>query len=240
MKARVWILTGLIVLALTVVACTRSASKAPATVAETGGTVSSGEGGAAGEGGQQVDVMATMLAQGQMTQTAIAAQMGGGAGEGTGGGEGPTNTPSPEQQPPTPTLTPTPVPQATSSAATPVPTSVASTGEVPESYTLHEGEFPYCLARRFNVDPDELLSLNGMSRGQQVYAGTTLRIPKGGKTFPAERALLPHPTTYTVVAGDTLYSIACKFGDVWPEDIANANGLSLDASLTAGTTLQIP
>lgn len=237
MKTRAWILLGLLLLAWSLGACTRRASKAPATVAAPGGTVPSVEptSAAGTEGGQQVDVMATMLAQGQLTQTALASERGGGAEAGLGGGEGPTSTPTPAALPPT--ATPTPVPPT----PTPVPTAAAGAAHtVPSSYVLHQGEYPYCLARRFNVDPDELLALNGLVRGQKVFVGTTLRIPTSGKTFPAERALLPHPTTYTVVAGDTLYSIACKFGDVWPEDIASANGLSLDATLTAGTTLQIP
>jgi len=116
---------------------------------------------------------------------------------------------------------------------------------VPERYTLHEGEFPYCLARRFNINPDDLLAANGLVRGQRVYPGKTLVIPKNARPWPLDvpRALRSHPTTYTTSAGDTLYIIACKFGDVWPEDIAQANGIpldQLDQPLAPGTTLNIP
>jgi LysM repeat protein len=111
----------------------------------------------------------------------------------------------------------------------------------PSSYTLQEGEFPYCLARRFNVNPDELLTLNGLTNGQIYYPNLTLKIPQTGNPFPAERALRPHPATYTVASSDeTVYGVACKFGNVDPAAIAAANGISVGAALSAGQVLSIP
>jgi hypothetical protein len=53
--------------------------------------------------------------------------------------------------------------------------------------------------------------------------------------------LASHPTTYSVLSGDeTIYSIACKFGDIDPATIASANSISVSAKLTAGQQLQIP
>lgn len=112
-------------------------------------------------------------------------------------------------------------------------------GARPATYTLQQGEFVFCLARRFDVDPDQILSLNGLSDGQLVYPGTVLRIPQSG-SFPGSRALRNHPTTYTASAGDTIYSIACAFGDVDPSAIATANGISASTTLTAGQSLSIP
>jgi LysM repeat protein len=109
----------------------------------------------------------------------------------------------------------------------------------PATYTLHAGEFPYCIARRFNVDPDELLSLNGLSEGQILQPGLTLRIPQTG-SFPGNRALAPHPAQYTVAVDNTIYGIACHFGDVDPSSIAAANGLTLSSPLTTGRILNIP
>jgi LysM repeat protein len=112
----------------------------------------------------------------------------------------------------------------------------------PASYTLQSGEFPYCIARRFNVDPDELLSLSGLSSAQanSLSSGTVLKIPQSG-AFPGSRALAAHPTNYTVVSSDeTIYGVACKFGDIDPAAIASANGISASAGLTAGQQLQIP
>ena len=126
--------------------------------------------------------------------------------------------------------------------ATPTPTTEivqVDPQTVPASYTLHEGEFPYCLARRFNINVDTLMSANGLV-GNSYQVGQTLTIPQGAGPYVGVRALSPHPAQYTVVSSDTFYSIACKFGDVYPESIAQANGMGIDAVLTVGQTLQIP
>jgi LysM repeat protein len=66
-----------------------------------------------------------------------------------------------------------------------------------------------------------------------------LKIPTSG-SFPGTRALKSHPTTYTVLTGETIYQIACRFGDVDPNVILAANGLTAGTVLTAGQVLQIP
>jgi len=122
---------------------------------------------------------------------------------------------------------------------TPTSTLAPVTGR-PANYTLQQGEFPYCIARRFNVNPEELLSLNGLYDGSLYMPGTMLQIPQSG-SFPGPRALRSHPTTHTVASSDeTFYSIACLFGDVDPASIAQANGLSLGSLLTIGQAIKIP
>lgn len=156
-----------------------------------------------------------------------------------------TNTPDPNASvSPSPTLgnvTPTNVGAVTATNAAPAATSVPP-GVRPATYTIQKGEFPYCIARRFNVDPTQLLSLSGLTT-QQAYnlsAGTVLTIPQSG-SFPGNRALTAHPATYTVASStETLYSIACKYGDVDPNAIASANNISVNATLTVGQQLQIP
>jgi LysM repeat protein len=123
--------------------------------------------------------------------------------------------------------------------APPVVVATATPG-LPTSYTLQSGEHPYCIARRFNVNQTELLNLNGLSLNSQPAAGTVLKIPQTGNPFVSERALRTHPTTYSVSAGETIYSIACKFGDVSPEAIAQANNLSAPYDLSGVTQLNIP
>ena len=169
---------------------------------------------------------------------AVAQQTPAGADDGTGGNpsvlDSLSQTQTAEAQIPTPQLpaveTPTPTP-------TLVPVAVDKT--VPEQYTLKKGEFPWCIARRFNLDPITLLNANGLS-GSQYSPGLVLKIPANPGTFEGERMLANHPTTYTVKSGDTFNSIACVYGDVWPEEIAAQNGMDLTDSLTAGTTLDIP
>lgn len=135
-----------------------------------------------------------------------------------------TEEPQPTEEP-APTKEPIVVPSATPG--------------LPTTYTLQEGEFPYCIARRFNINPNDLLSLNNI--GGFVSPGTTLTIPTDS-TWPAEfeRSLIAHPTTYNVVAGDSIYKIACDFGDVDPNDIIAANNLEDPYTLTAGQVIDIP
>jgi len=120
-----------------------------------------------------------------------------------------------------------------------LPTSVP-VGTRPSTYTLQPGEFVYCLARRFDVDPDQILSINGIVDSETVYPGTVLKIPQTG-SFPGARALRNHPATYTVAsAGETVYGVACTFGDIDPSAIAQANNISVGAALSLGQQLSIP
>jgi LysM repeat protein len=153
-------------------------------------------------------------------------------GEGGGTGEGDA-TPTPEGLSiEIPTETPVPPTE------TPVPTPEEMV--VPSTYTLRKGEFPYCLARRFNVDVDSLLSANNLARGSLYAEGLTLTIPKNAPEFKGERSLLTHPVMYTVLAGDTFYKIACRYGDVYPEEIASVNNMTVEDALQAGMQLSIP
>jgi LysM repeat protein len=141
----------------------------------------------------------------------------------------------------TPTAT---LPVVADATETPVPTNIPSVdvNNLPSSYTLKKGEFPYCIARRFNVDPSELLSLNGISSAasSSLQPGLTLKIPQTGKSFPYDRARNNHPVTYVVPETTTVYSIACFFGDVDPAKIVSLNSISNPDSVAAGTSLQIP
>jgi LysM repeat protein len=113
----------------------------------------------------------------------------------------------------------------------------------PSSYTLQKGEWPYCIARRFNVNPEELLSANGLSNEQSsaLMPGKVLTIPQSANPFPADRSWHDHPASYTVSSSDqTVYGVACYYGDVDPAAIAAANGISVGATLSSGQTLTIP
>jgi len=123
--------------------------------------------------------------------------------------------------------------------ATPVPLPQPTPGK-PSSWTLQKGEFPFCIARRFDVSPEELLRLNGLSSNSYFYAGMVFKIPQTGSGFPGGRALKSHPTNYSVGSGDTIFTIACQYGDVDPYAIAAANGLSSPYNLKSGQSLYIP
>jgi LysM repeat protein len=109
----------------------------------------------------------------------------------------------------------------------------------PDTYTLQKGEHPYCIARRFNVNPNDLLSLNGLTVNSLFKPGQVIKIPKTG-SFAGNRSLKKHPTTYTVKSGDTIYTIACAFGDVDPTMIAAVNNLTSPFTVKTGSVIQIP
>ena len=119
-------------------------------------------------------------------------------------------------------------------------TEVVTEYPVPDSYTLHSGEFIFCLGRRFNILPEDIKLYNGYDDGTLLYPGDTILLPPDGRAFVGDRALRYHPTNYTVVYGDTVYSIACLYGDIDPRAIASANDIDVDQELTPGTVLQIP
>jgi hypothetical protein len=168
------------------------------------------------------------------TQTALAA-----------GGKGATAPATNSNPSPTPmlgataTLASSPTLKPTT-ANTPAPITDLP---VPHNYVLHEGEWPYCLARRFNIDPAAILTANNLTEQEasQLSVGAKLAIPVDQVgTYGSSRELRPHPASYTSTSTDTFFSIACAYGDVWPEHIAEANGMELDDELRGGTQLHIP
>jgi len=230
MRKKLYITLAIILAAMILLAgCQRSATNAPFGTATQQGTrtVPQNVGGATQDPMTQLELFASqtaMYATGLPTATATPVGQ-----TGTTPMASATNT---SVVPPAGQATNTPVVVAT----TPVASTVVTR---PTTYTLQNGEYPYCIARRFNVNPDDLLALNGLSTTQLYPPGLTLKIPSTG-TFPGPRALHTHPGTYTVVADDTIYGIACYYGDVDPLAIATANKLVAPYKLTVGQTLTIP
>jgi LysM repeat protein len=216
-------------LIMTLAGCRMSASTAPQSVASP----------TAEEGGFPLpgitdDVMGQL--ESFATQTAIA--LSGGAPPEVPTSEAPQETPVAGSETQA-TEAPEAAPEATAtpSAAIVIPTK---TPGKPSSWTLQRGEHPYCIARRFNVNPVDLLDASGLSAGGSYSVGTVLKIPQNARNFPGKRSLKSHPDTYVVGSRDTIYSIACDYGDVDPYDIAAANGLTAPYKLENGQTLHIP
>jgi LysM repeat protein len=145
-----------------------------------------------------------------------------------------TETPSDASQQNQPSASP----QATAAQQT-INTPVVNR---PTNYSLQKGEWPICIARRFNLDIGSFFASNGLNMNSKPAAGTNLKIPTSGSwsTNYGGRALKAHPATYSVVAGDTVYTIACKYGDVTPDAILTVNSLSNASDIKAGMSLKIP
>jgi len=239
MKRGIMIVSTLILVSLTLSACNKAYSPASAATF-TPGAPNNLFASAQPTNMDQVKVFATGSAIAQQLNTTPGAPTVASAA---------TATLAPGVTPPAVTATNTPAAVAVNPTATATLAVVANApsatqipaGSRPASYTLQNGEFVYCIARRFNVNPDEILALNGIVDSQTIYPGLTIKIPQSGSGFPGDRMLRNHPATYTVSSSDeTVYSVACTFGDVDPALIAQKNGISVGAALNAGQALSIP
>lgn len=148
------------------------------------------------------------------------------------------------------TATPTPV----IPTATPLPTATKpydpnimmyGTSNGLTTYTMQKGDFLICLGRRFNVSLGHLMAQNGISSPDELGVGDTVLLPRNPSPWSlmdgyGPQRLILHPTTYITKDGDTLFSIACSFGDVLPEDIAKQNQLVLGEPLQVGLSILIP
>jgi LysM repeat protein len=102
------------------------------------------------------------------------------------------------------------------------------------TYVVHTGDTMYNIARRFGVTVEDLAAANGIPDLWRVEVGRVLFIPV------AAPSAAPSPvTTYIVQPGDTLYSIARRFG-LPLEALASANGIPDPQRIFVGQRLVIP
>ncbi|MEJ7612483.1 MAG: NlpC/P60 family protein [Candidatus Fervidibacter sacchari] len=128
-------------------------------------------------------------------------------------------------------------------------------------YTAKAGELPEEIAKRFNVSVQDLLRANpNMVADQPLHQGEVVLVPvreSSHKVSTPSRVkpstvrkvqASPNPETYsiaraywvyTVQVGDTLGSIAQRFG-IPVSALASANNLSVNASLVPGQVLMVP
>ena len=50
-------------------------------------------------------------------------------------------------------------------------------------YVIKDGDTMYSIARRYNVDPNFLLRLNGLNENDTIYSGDYIFVPKDGVKF---------------------------------------------------------
>ena len=121
-------------------------------------------------------------------------------------------------------------------------------GAVP--HTVQPGETLWSIAAANNFTTRTVAAFNGLSEDSAVVAGQTVQIPTEGEgaTALANAGLAGTPVSsapaasagsHTVQPGETLSGIAAANG-LATSDLAGANGLSVDAFVITGQTLQIP
>ena len=101
-------------------------------------------------------------------------------------------------------------------------------------YTVKKGDSLYSIARVYETTVDAIMDINHLS-SVDLQVGQVLRIPE--MFFKSEEMVLPSYINYTVQKGDSLYSIASKFGLPVDTIIAD-NGLSSN-TLQVGQNLKI-
>ena len=108
--------------------------------------------------------------------------------------------------------------------------SQASGGHI--IYAVRSGDSLFNIARRYGVSVDDLRMTNRLS-GNAIRAGQRLRIPRTG-----EANVEPSSVIYTVRSGDTLSTIAGRYG-VSVTKLRRLNRLS-SSRLQVGQRLEIP
>ncbi len=130
----------------------------------------------------------------------------------------------------TPTVVPTP-------AATPTPPPITSE-TVLVKHSVEAGESLLSIALQYDVTVDAIQQANGLTN-ELIRIGDELTIPIVRENSASASAGTASNFTYTVVDGDTLISIAFKFGST-VEDIQSANNLAGNALIRPGDSLIIP
>lgn len=105
-------------------------------------------------------------------------------------------------------------------------------------HTVQAGENLFRISLRYGTTIGALQSLNNVSNPSLIYAGQRLCVSgtPGGTTPPPSN---PAQTTYTVQRGDTLYSIARRFG-VTTTLLAQVNNIANPSRIYVGQVLTIP
>lgn len=123
------------------------------------------------------------------------------------------------------------------------------------THVVQPGENLYRISLRYGVSVQDIVTANNIANPNIIYVGQVLIIPVRGTTPPTQPPTNPttpvpptNPTTpvppatggqYTVVRGDTLSSIARRFG-VTVQAIASANNIANPNLIYVGQVLTIP
>ena len=132
---------------------------------------------------------------------------------------------------------------ATKSSYTAKP--LASGASTSGTYTVQAGDTLYSIARRSGMSLNTLLSLNGLSQSSVIHPGQTLKLSGASNatvaspvSYKSTASSASTSGTYTVQAGDTLYSIARRSG-MSLNTLLSINGLSQSSVIRPGQTLSV-
>jgi len=132
--------------------------------------------------------------------------------------------------------TATPLPTDTPA---PTPTAPPITSEtVLLKHVIEDGETLLSIAIKYGISVEEIQQANGLT-SELIRVGDELTVPVVRENSATQGGGAASNFTYTVKDGDTLISIALKFGST-VEDIQSSNSLAANALIRPGDQLVIP
>jgi membrane-bound lytic murein transglycosylase D len=123
-------------------------------------------------------------------------------------------------------------------------------GRTRVTYGVQEGDSLWVIAQHFNVTVEDLRSWNELSRRKRgLRVGTVLQVWPGNpasapastvvaSTQEASKAQAGHAATHTLASGETLWSVAQRYG-VTVEDIMRWNHIKDHRTVPAGKQLVV-
>ncbi|WP_307373199.1 LysM peptidoglycan-binding domain-containing protein [Microbacterium sp. W4I20] len=125
------------------------------------------------------------------------------------------------------------------SAAAPAPVAVRTSAS---AHTVVAGDTVFAIAKKYGTTVDAVLAANGLSRTSVIYPGQKLAV--SGTAAPAVAAPVAvtappaSATTHVVVAGDTVFAIAKKYGTT-SQALFSLNGLGASSIIYPGQKLVV-
>lgn len=112
------------------------------------------------------------------------------------------------------------------------------------SYVIHEGDTVYSIARRHDMDVDDLKKMNHLSDADEIKWGQNLVVVNkdaGKKPGPVHAGGVGKPTQtthYTAHEGETLFSISRRF-NVSVAELRKWNGIKEDKQFRSGMNIKV-
>lgn len=113
----------------------------------------------------------------------------------------------------------------------------SSNSAIASTYKVQSGDTLIDIAKKLGVSSADIANLNRFNANSRLIAGQTIKVP--ATDTQVERKLNNQSVKYTVQSGDSLTSVANKYG-ISIDELATANNLSRTAGLIRGKTITIP
>ena len=120
-----------------------------------------------------------------------------------------------------------------------------------QAYTISSGDTITSIAKKFGVSAVSVLAANKLTSKSVIYPGEKISVPAAGSyssvdvdtvpisTVPASSVKKTTATTYVIATGDTMTSVAAKFG-VSVHTLLETNGLNANSLIYAGRSITVP